>query len=135
VNGWAFASEAEAMARHRCRSWTFSIRLSESAAAFGQALELRRDLAKADPQAYRSTVADTLDNQGALYTDMQRLPEAANTFPQALQIRLDLSQVNPQEYKPALAATLNNQGFLFIRMKWLSEPPMHSHCWSIMEPL
>ena len=68
---------------------------------------MRRDLAKANPQAYLPDVTATLNNLGNLYSNTQRLKEAADAYSEALQTQRNLAKDNPQAYLPDVARTLD----------------------------
>ena len=88
-------------------------RLKEAEASYKEALTIRRDLAKVNPQAYLADVASTLNNLGLLYSDMQQMKEGEASYQEALAIRRDLAKVNPQAYLLNVATTLNNLGLLY----------------------
>ena len=58
----------------------------EAAAAYTEALQIRRELAKANPQAYLPDVAATLNNLGILYKSEGRDSEAASFCSEAAAI-------------------------------------------------
>jgi tetratricopeptide (TPR) repeat protein len=88
---------------------------------FEKVLQIRRELAKAKPQAYLPDVAETLNDLGVLYLDTQRLKEAADAYTEALQIRRELAKANPEAYLPDIAQTLNNLGILYNETQRLKE--------------
>jgi tetratricopeptide (TPR) repeat protein len=88
-------------------------RFKEGEASHQEALTIRRDLAKANPQAYLPDVATTLSNLGSLYKDTQRFEEGEASHQEALTIRRDLAKANPQAYLKDVAATLDNLGVLY----------------------
>ena len=84
------------------------------------ALELRRQLAKANPGEYLSDVAMTLNNMGNLHWNMGRLDEALKEYEEALEIYLKLSQTHPEAYFH-LATVLNNIGNVLADIGRLDE--------------
>jgi len=88
-------------------------RFEEGEDSYKEALTIRRDLAKANPQAYLPDVAMTLNNFCTLYSDMQQFKEGETSCKEALTIYRDLSKTNPQTYLPSVAMTLNNLGLLY----------------------
>ena len=79
---------------------------------YQEVLTTYRQLAQANPQAYLSDVAKTLNNLGLLYSDTQRLSESEQAYQEALAIHRQLAQANPQAYLSDVAMTLNNLGIL-----------------------
>jgi tetratricopeptide (TPR) repeat protein len=77
------------------------------------ALQMYRDLAARDPDAYRPDVAATLANLGNLYSDTGRFVDAEKAYGEALTVRRDLAARDPGAYKPDVAATLANLGNLY----------------------
>jgi tetratricopeptide (TPR) repeat protein len=81
---------------------------------FGEALEIYRKLAAADPGAYRPDVAMTLNNLGILHADRGAFDAAEREFGEALEIRRKLAETDPGAYEPLLAHTEKNLGMLLI---------------------
>ena len=70
----------------------------EAKRAYGKAIFIRRQLAKADPSASRLVIADmagTLCNLAELYKDMRRWKEAERTLREALSTYDELAKANP----------------------------------------
>jgi tetratricopeptide (TPR) repeat protein len=78
-----------------------------------KALELRRRLAKVNPQTYEPDLAMTQNNLGNLYSSKSDFLEAEKVYLEALQIYKRLTKKNLQAYGPALATIQNNLGALF----------------------
>jgi tetratricopeptide (TPR) repeat protein len=81
-------------------------------ASYREALQIRRELAAANPQAYLPDVAMTLNNLGNLQKNINKYPKAEASYREALQIWRELAATNPQAYLPYVATTLNNLGVL-----------------------
>ena len=88
---------------------------------YGEALEIRRRLAKANPAAYEPDLARTCNNLGNLLSDTNRMEEAEARYGEALEIRRRLAQANPAAYEPYLAGTCNNLGILFWQTNRMEE--------------
>jgi parvulin-like peptidyl-prolyl isomerase len=88
-------------------------RMKEAEAAFQAALDIYRQLVKANPAAYQPYVARTLNNLAILYRDTQRLKEAEAAYQEALDIRRQLAKANPAVYQPDVAETLSNLANLY----------------------
>lgn len=86
---------------------------SEAETGWTTALRRWRELAAADPGAYRPAVATTLNTLGILYGRTARPADAEAAFHEALSIRRDLAAHDPGTYRPAITATLNNLGFFY----------------------
>jgi len=85
----------------------------DSKELYQEALGIRRELAKANPQVYLPDVAMTLNNLGNLVqADSGRRSEAEKLYQEALKIYRELAKANPQVYLPNVANTLNNLGAL-----------------------
>ena len=78
-------------------------------------MEIRRKLAKENPQAYRVDVAMTLNNLTNLYHSTRQFVESENSGKEALEIYYELAKENPQLYEPGVAFTLNNLASIYYR--------------------
>jgi tetratricopeptide (TPR) repeat protein len=87
-------------------------RMQEARQEFGEALQIRRELAQKNPETYRPAVAATLNNLGNLDSGQGRMQEARQEYAEALQTSRELAQKNPETYRPDVAGTLNNLGVL-----------------------
>jgi tetratricopeptide (TPR) repeat protein len=85
---------------------------TQAEASLTEALQIRRELAVKNPQAYLPDVAMTLNNLGYLYQNTNNYPQAEASLTEALQIQRELAGTNPQAYLPYVAMTLNNLGNL-----------------------
>ena len=65
---------------------------------YAEALQIRRELAEKNPEAYRPYVATTLNNLGVLDSDQGRLEEAREEYVEALQIYEALSKQNLERF-------------------------------------
>ena len=83
-------------------------RKDEAQAEYQEALQIRRKLAKSNPEAYLPDVADTLNDLANLDSAQHRRDQARSEYQEALQIRRKLAQSSPEVYLPDVAGTLNN---------------------------
>ena len=88
-------------------------RMKDAEAAFVEALSIRHELAKANPEAYLPIVAMTLNNMAILYRDTQRMKDAEAAYGEALSKYRELAKANPEAYLPDVAMTLNNLAILY----------------------
>jgi len=79
---------------------------------YEEALEIRRSLAKDNPQAYLPKVAITLNNLAALHWNQNEYKKALEEIEKALKIYRKLAKDNPQNYLSDVAMTLNNLAVL-----------------------
>ena len=54
--------------------------MKQAEAAYQEALQIRRELAKTNPATYQEDVASTLNNLGLLYSTTQRLKVAEAAY-------------------------------------------------------
>ena len=87
-------------------------RLDNAGEAYQEALDIRRTLAKENPQAFLPAVATTLNNLGILHSDKNEFAPALEAYQEALDIRRTLAKENPQAFLPYVATTLNSLGNL-----------------------
>jgi tetratricopeptide (TPR) repeat protein len=87
-------------------------RTQEAKQAYEEALQIFREFAQKNPEAYLPDVATTLNDLGVLDRDQKRMEEARKELDETLQIRRELVQKNPEAYLPDVAETLNNMGVL-----------------------
>ena len=80
---------------------------------YQEALVIRERLAKANPKAYESYVAMTLNNLALLYADTQRFDKAEAYYLRALEIYERLAKAHPEAYEADVAMTLNNLALLY----------------------
>ena len=85
----------------------------EAETLYREALDIRRTLAKANPDVYLPTVAGSLNNLANLVAaDIQRRKEAEILYREALDSYRTLAKANPEVHLPDVAGTLNNLGVL-----------------------
>src|SRR5277367_2295484 len=87
-------------------------RIESARQHLGHALDLRRQLARKDPNPYLPAIATTLNNLGFVDRLQSHPDEARQHYEEALTIRRDLAQQNPDANQPFLAITLNDLGTL-----------------------
>jgi protein O-mannosyl-transferase len=85
-------------------------RMDEARGHYEEALKIRRELVRQNPDAYLAYLATTLNSEGDLDLRRKRMDEARQHFEEAANIRRNLTQQNPQGYRTRLATTLNNLG-------------------------
>ena len=83
-------------------------RRDEAAAASREAVDIRRRLAEADPEAYLPDLAMSLNNLATGLSELGRRDEAAAASREAVDIRRRLAEADPEAYLPDLAMSLNN---------------------------
>ena len=79
---------------------------------YEEALQIHRELAQQNPEAYLPRVATSLNNLGVLLHNTNDLKKAQDYYEEALQIHRELAQQNPEAYLPDVATSLNNLGVL-----------------------
>ena len=89
-------------------------RYTESEQMGKNALEIRKRLADANPQAYEPDLAQSYHNLARLYSDTQRFTESELMSKNALEVRKRLADANPQAYEPKLALSYHNLAVLYI---------------------
>jgi len=72
--------------------------MKEAEASYQEALTIRRDLAKANPQAYRKDLADTLRNTALLYYEQDKTAEVRRYSDEAIPLFRELWQAYPELY-------------------------------------
>ena len=88
-------------------------RLTEAEALCREALELRREMAQRNPDAYLPKLAWVLNELGVLCGGTDRYAEAEKLFCEALDIRRALAQRQPDAFRPDAAATCVDLGKLY----------------------
>ena len=96
-------------------------RKDEAEKEYNEALEIRRELAETNRDAYIGDVALTLNNLGSLHDDLNRKDEAEKEYNEALEIRRELAKTNRDAYIGKVAQTLNNLGLLHKNLSRYSE--------------
>ena len=96
-------------------------RFDESEQMYKAALEIRKRLAKENPQVFEPSLAASYNNLGILYGDTQRFNESEQMFKAVLEIHKRLAKDNPQAFEPDLAMSYNNLGNLYHKTKRFNE--------------
>ena len=86
-----------------------------------RALEIRRELARSNPQAYEPALAQSLNNLANLYGRIRRYEEAEAMINEALAIRKRLAKDNPQAYDPDVAGSLSSLAVLYFETRQLDK--------------
>ena len=73
-----------------------------------EAIEIRRDLAENQPEAFRSHLAVSLNNLSARLSDLGRKSEAFDAIREAVAIYRELAESRPETFRFNLAQSLNN---------------------------
>lgn len=87
--------------------------LNNAESNYLEALKIRRQLAKKNPDAFLPDVATTLNNLAVLQKNRNQLKKAETHYDEALKIYRKLAQKNPQAYTGTLALAINNLGLLY----------------------
>ena len=75
---------------------------------YDKALDIRRELAKTNRDAYIADLAGTLYNLAVLHDDLKRYDKAEKEYKEALEIYRELAEANRDAYIGVVAQTLNN---------------------------
>ncbi|MCI5158706.1 MAG: tetratricopeptide repeat protein, partial [Candidatus Electrothrix sp. AUS1_2] len=75
---------------------------------YQEALQLLRSKAEADPKAFLSDVATTLNNLALLHVDTGAFASTLTEYEEALTLNRRLAEDDPNAYLPDVAMTLNN---------------------------
>ncbi len=89
-------------------------RREEALAATQEAVEIYRQLAQANPQAFLPNLARSLNNLGNRLSALGRREEALAATQEAVEIRRQLAQAHPQAFLPDLARSLGAHGFVLL---------------------
>ena len=84
-------------------------RREEALAAIEEAVTIRRELARARPDAFLPDLAGSLNNQSVFLSGLGRREEALAAIEEAVTIRRELARARPDAFLPDLAGSLNNQ--------------------------
>ena len=85
---------------------------TEALSAINQAVVLYRELATAEPEAFRPNLAMSLSNQAARLSEVGQRTEALSAINQAVDIRRELAAAQPEAYRRDLASALHNRAAL-----------------------
>jgi len=91
-------------------------RREEALSATFAAVEICRRLSQANPVAYLPDLATSLNNLGAILSELGRREEALAPSEEAVAIRRHLSQEAPAAWQPDLAMSLNNLGTMLSEL-------------------
>ncbi len=80
-----------------------------------EASEIRRGLARSDPERYLSDLAYSCNSLGILYRLTDRIDEAARAYTESLSIWNDLSEKDLVKYGGDKANTCNNFAYMYLR--------------------
>ncbi|HET8658217.1 MAG TPA: hypothetical protein VFM55_04365, partial [Micromonosporaceae bacterium] len=83
-------------------------RRDQALAPITEAVDIRRRLAQANPDAYLPDLAGSLNNLAGHLAEVGRRDQALAPITEAVDIRRRLAQANPDAYLPDLAGSLNN---------------------------
>jgi TIR domain/Tetratricopeptide repeat len=83
-------------------------RRTEALEAIERAVEIRRQLADANPAAYEPDLAASLNNLSARFSENKRGNDAFQAAEHAVKVFRHLAAANPDAYEPNLARSLNN---------------------------
>ena len=84
-------------------------RREDALAAIDEAVTIRRDLARARPDAFLPYLATALNNQSNRLADLGRREEALAAIEEAVTVHRDLARARPDAFLPDLAGSLSNQ--------------------------
>ena len=83
-------------------------RREEALAAGQEAVNIRRDLARASSETFTSDLATSLNNLANFLSELGRLEEALAAGQEAEKLYRDLARARPEAFTPNLAVSLNN---------------------------
>jgi tetratricopeptide (TPR) repeat protein len=84
-------------------------RREEALAAIEEAVTIRRELARARPDAFLPDLAMSLNNQSVFLSELGRREEALAAIEEAVAAYRELARTRPDAFLPDLAMSLNNQ--------------------------
>uniref|UniRef100_UPI0026E94A39 tetratricopeptide repeat protein n=1 Tax=Porphyromonas gulae TaxID=111105 RepID=UPI0026E94A39 len=79
---------------------------------YEEVLDIYKELAKKNPEAYNLDLAMTLNNLANVLSNNNEIKQAKDCYQEALDIYRALAKKSPEAYNPDLAMTLNNLGLL-----------------------
>ena len=83
-------------------------RREEALDAAQEAVTIRRELAKSQPDAFTPYLAGSLNNVATMLSELGRREEALDAAQEAVTIRRELAKSQPDAFTPDLAMSLNN---------------------------
>ena len=105
------AADPEIRARHFNNAGNYLSdlgRREEALTAAQEAADIRRELARARPEAFTPDLARSLNNLGNVLSGLGRREEALTAAQGAVDIRRELARSRPEAFTPDLARSLNN---------------------------
>jgi tetratricopeptide (TPR) repeat protein len=109
------------------RSASLSIRLADvgryedALAAIQKAVDIDRELADTQPDAFRPGLASSLNNFSNRLADVGRREEALNAIREGVEIYRNLADQESKDFTPELAASLTNLSNRFTDVGWHDE--------------
>jgi tetratricopeptide (TPR) repeat protein len=91
-------------------------RREEALAAAQEAVNIRRDLARARPDAFTPDLAGSLNNLANMLSDLGRREEALTAAQEAADFYRDLARARPDAFTPDLAGSLNNRAAMLSEL-------------------
>jgi tetratricopeptide (TPR) repeat protein len=95
--------------------------IDKSILYYEETLKIRKDLAKQNPSAYNSDVANTLNSLALIYENNNQLKKAKKAYLEALKVQRGLAKQNPSAYNHHVAITLSNLANLYMNNYQLRE--------------
>ena len=77
--------------------------MEEAGKELDETLQIHRELAQKNPEAYLPDVAETLNNLGVLFRKQNRTQEAKQAYAEALQIYEVIAKQDPQRFSADVA--------------------------------
>ena len=75
-------------------------RVDDARQAYEEALKIRRELARKNPETYLPDLAMTLNNLGNLHSDQNRMEDARQAYEEALNIYQRFAARDPEQFQP-----------------------------------
>ena len=92
-------------------------RYDEAKTAYAEALKLRKELARKEPDRYNIDLAWTYNNLGVLYKQLNALSEAEKMHFKAFALRKVLAKREPEKYTFYVTCSMHNLGELYSSLK------------------
>ncbi len=89
----------------------------EAKTAYAEALKLRKELARKEPDRYTLDLAWTYNNLGVLYKQLDLPSEAEKMHFKAFALRRDLAKREPEKYTFYVTCSMHNLGELYSTLK------------------
>ena len=94
---------------------------TEALAAINQSVDLYRELAAAQPEAFRPVLATSLNNHAKMLREVGQRAEALSAINESVDLYRGLAAAHPETYRPDLARSLSNQAALLSEVGQLAE--------------